>query len=100
VVDKCILRFAYSSSESKKPWDASQSMVLEHIQQITPYLIENSDVIYVMQAGFVGVWGEWYYTSNFIMSPIKQDDFAPRRAVLDALLLALPKDRMVAFALP
>lgn len=97
---KCILRFAYSSSESKKPWDAPQDIVLQHIQQLTPYLIENSDVIYVMQAGFVGVWGEWYYTSNFIMSPIKQDDFAPRRAVLDALLLALPKDRMVCVRTP
>lgn len=97
---KCILRFAYSSSENKKPWDAPQDIVLEHIQQLAPYLRENSDVIYVVQAGFVGVWGEWYYTSNFIMSPIKPDDFAPRRAVLDALLLALPKDRMICVRTP
>lgn len=97
---KCIVRFAYTSSESKKPWDAPQNIVLEHIQQLAPYLRENSDVIYVVQAGFVGVWGEWYYTSNFIMSPIKPDDFAPRRAVLDALLLALPKDRMICVRTP
>jgi hypothetical protein len=97
---KCILRFAYSSSENSKPWDAPQNIVLQHIQQITPYLIDYSDVISVMQAGFVGVWGEWYYTSNFIMSPYTQTDYAPRRAVLDALLLSLPKDRMICVRTP
>jgi len=97
---KCILRFAYSSSESSKPWDAPQNIVLQHIQQLTPYLIEYSDVICVMQAGFIGVWGEWYYTSNFIMSPTTQDDYAPRRAVLDALLFSLPKDRMICVRTP
>ena len=97
---KCILRFAYTPDESSKPWDAPQDIVLQHIQQLAPYLIEYSDIIYVMQAGFVGVWGEWYYTSNFIMSPTSQDDYAPRRAVLDALLLSLPKDRMICIRTP
>jgi len=97
---KCILRFAYSDSETKKPWDAPQDIVLQHIMQLAPYLIEYSDIIYVMQAGFVGVWGEWYYTSNFIMSPTTTDDYAPRRAVLDALLTALPKDRMICVRTP
>jgi len=97
---KCILRFAYTSDESNKPWDAPQDIVLQHIQQLAPYLIEYSDVIYVMQAGFVGIWGEWYYTSNFIMSPTTKDDYAPRRAVLDALLSSLPKDRMICVRTP
>ena len=97
---KCILRFAYTSSESDKPWDAPQDIVLQHIQQIAPYLIEYSDVISVVQAGFVGVWGEWYYTTNFIMSPYTQDEYAPRKAVLDALLLSLPKERMICVRTP
>lgn len=97
---KCILRFAYSDSETKKPWDAPQDIVLQHIQQLAPYLIEYSDIIYVMQAGFVGVWGEWYYTSNFVMSPSTTEDYAPRRAVLDALLTALPNDRMICVRTP
>jgi hypothetical protein len=97
---KCILRFAYTPDQNSKPWDAPQDIVLQHIQQLTPYLIEYSDIIYLMQAGFVGVWGEWYYTSNFIMSPSTQDDFAPRRAVLNALLSSLPKDRMICVRTP
>lgn len=97
---KCILRFAYTASESDEVWDAPQDLVLQQIQQLAPYLTEYSDVIYVMQAGFVGVWGEWYYTTNFIMNPSSDSDYAPRRAVLDALLQALPKDRMIAVRTP
>ncbi|HOO18707.1 MAG TPA: DUF4832 domain-containing protein [Paludibacteraceae bacterium] len=97
---KCVLRFAYSSSESEKPWDAPQDIVLNHIQQITPYLIEYSDVIYVMEAGFIGVWGEWYYTTHFNMTLTTPEDYAPRRAVLDALLQALPTERMICVRTP
>ncbi len=97
---KCVLRFAYVSSESDKPWDATQEIVLQHIQQVAPILQEYSDVIYVMEAGFVGVWGEWYYTSNFGMTLSTPQDYAPRRAVLDALLTALPQDRMICVRTP
>lgn len=97
---KCILRFAYSSSENDKPWDAPQDIVSEHIQQLAPYLKEYSDIIYVMQAGFIGVWGEWYYTTNFIMSPTSDSDYVPRRTVLNALLSALPKERMICVRTP
>ncbi len=97
---KCILRFAYTDSEGNKPWDATQEQVARHIEQITPYLQEYADVIYCMQAGFVGVWGEWYYTTNFNMNPSSDEDFAPRLAVLNDLLRALPQERMVAVRTP
>ena len=59
---KCILRFAYcdSDAESAKPWDAGEAVVMQHIAQLKPVFQEYADVIYVLQAGFVGVWGEWY----------------------------------------
>lgn len=97
---KCVLRFAYSSGESEKPWDAPQDIVLRHISQLKPYLQEYSDVIYVMEAGFVGVWGEWYYTANFNMTLTNPEDYAPRRSVLNALLDALPADRMICVRTP
>lgn len=97
---KCVLRFAYTSSENDKPWDASQEIVLQHIEQLKPILQKHSDVIYVMEAGFVGVWGEWYYTSNFGMTLTNPEDYAPRRTVLDALLAALPQERMICVRTP
>lgn len=97
---KCVLRFAYTNSESQKPWDAPQAQVLAHIGQLKPVLQEYGDVIYTMEAGFVGVWGEWYYTDNFVYQPSGDEDYAPRRAVLDALLDALPDDRMICVRTP
>lgn len=96
---KTILRFRYTNSESQKPWDPTEELVHEHIQQLALLLQEYSDVIYVLEAGFIGVWGEWYYTDNFIFGP-GEDEYGPRKGVLDALLEALPKNRMVAVRYP
>jgi len=97
---KCVLRFAYQNSESSKPWDAPVDVVLRHVEQLKPILQKNEDVIFVLQAGFVGVWGEWYYTENFIMNPSSDEDYEPRRRLTDALLAALPESRQVALRTP
>lgn len=99
---KCILRFAYcdSDAESAKPWDAEEPVVMQHIAQLKPLFREYADVIYVLQAGFVGVWGEWYYTDHFGFNPQTAEEFAPRRRVVEALLDALPENRMVALRTP
>lgn len=99
---KCILRFAYKNNESKenKPWDASPEWVLRHIEQIKPILQEYGDVIMVFQAGFVGVWGEWYYTDHFISGPKTPEEHALRKQVVDAMLEALPNDRQVGLRTP
>lgn len=99
---KAIVRFAYKSDNNviDKPWDASQEVVARHIEQVSPILMKNADVIYTVQAGFIGVWGEWYYTSHFHM-PISTDaQYADRRKVVDGLLKALPKDRQVELRTP
>lgn len=96
---KTVLRFAYTSSESQKPWDAPWELTKQHIQQLKPILEEYADIICVLEAGFVGVWGEWYYTDNYIYQP-SDDEYAPRREVLDELLKALPKERMICVRYP
>lgn len=97
---KCILRFAYKSSESDKPWDAEPAIVKRHIEQIKPLLQEYGDVILCLQAGFVGVWGEWYYTDNFYFAPSNPEQHKLRKDVVDALLDAMPADRQVALRTP
>lgn len=97
---KCIVRFAYSDSYSSGvQQDASKAQVLAHIQQLKPILTANADIIAVVQAGFIGTWGEWYYTSNFGQNPTT-NDFNNRREVLEALLNALPTSRMVQIRTP
>lgn len=99
---KCVLRFSYkdSAGEDDKPWDASPEWVARHIEQLTPIFREYGDVIMCLQAGFIGVWGEWYYTDNFVFNPKTEDDHALRKEVVDALLDAMPSDRTVALRTP
>ena len=92
---KCVLRFCYSNGfdEKDKPWDATPEQALRHIAQVKPLLQEYYDVIFVVQAGFIGSWGEWYYTENY-------GNNADRKAIVDALLDAIPADRQVELRTP
>ncbi len=96
---KAILRFSYTSDENQKPWDAPWHITEQHIAQLKPIFQEYADVICLLQAGFVGVWGEWYYTDNYVFQP-KKDQYEPRKKVLETLLEALPKERMVCVRYP
>jgi len=89
---KCVMRFTYSSSEHEP--DAPLNIILLHLEQLKPVLEKNADVIAVLQAGFIGAWGEWYYTSNNLNTP------AARTSILDKMLEALPERRMVQVRTP
>lgn len=97
---KCVLRFAYTNSDKKGPYEAPLDTILLHISQLKPILQENADVIFAMEAGFIGAWGEWYYTTHFKPNPATDADYAPRRQVLDALLDALPAERQICVRTP
>ena len=101
---KCILRFCYSNSDSAaaKPWDATPEQVHKHIDQLTPLIQEYYDVIMVVQAGFIGSWGEWYYTENFKDGKDGKGKLLiePCKALVDALLEAVPADRQIELRTP
>ena len=98
---KCVLRFAYKDYHSEKEeMDPEVDIVLNHVAQLKPYLQQNEDVIFVLQAGFVGAWGEWYYTSHFGFNPQKDSDYQPRKRLTDALLDALPASRQIQLRTP
>lgn len=104
---KALVRFGYFNGDfdcdnltTPKPWDATKAQVLKHIAQLKPILQENADVLLCVQAGFVGWWGEWYYTDHFGYQPTKDSDYEPRREVINALLDAVPASRQVAVRTP
>ncbi len=104
---RLILRYSYTISPNTacgqaacSPYgDAPKSRVLAHIAQLQPYLLANEDVIAVVQNGFIGVWGEQYYTDYFgdasVAGKLFNADWQNRIDVLDALLDATPSNRMV-----
>lgn len=89
---KCIVRFTYSAAIGEP--DAPLEIILRHIEQLTPILRKNRDVLAVMQAGFIGAWGEWHSSSHGNDSPEKM------RIVLFKLLDSLPNDRMIQVRTP
>ncbi len=114
---KMILRFAYTNTTKSgncgdeykicPPYgDAPLNIVLQHIRQLKPLLQKNADVIAVMQQGFVGIWGENYFTDYFGdastngVGKILDSNWLQRNEFLKALLDALPASRMVQVRTP
>lgn len=100
---KCILRFAYpqgtygkGSNESGK--DATLDIALAHLSQYKQHLKDNADVIYVVQAGIVGAWGEWYYSDNFGNQTSHMNE--KRKTLVDSLLKIVPEDRYIQLRTP
>lgn len=87
---KIILRFSYTFNEPKPHTDAPLNIVLSHIDQLEPLLQNNSDVIALMEGGFIGEWGEWHDSTSGLASTENM------RIILFRLLDALPKSRTVA----
>lgn len=111
---KIIPRFAYTITPNAgscgsficPPYgDAPKAIVLQHIGQIAPILEANKDVIAAVQMGFIGTWGENYYTDFFgdaSNAPFKLTDtnWNDRNEVLGALLAAVPAERTVQVRYP
>ncbi len=99
---KVIPRFAYNSGPIGAP-DAPLERMTAHIDQLTPVLRANADVIAFLEAGFAGAWGEWHSSTNGLFT---SGTGAPptvnekTRALTEALLNALPADRMIAIRCP
>lgn len=113
---KLIPRFVYTTKANTgdcgswicPPYgDASKAVVLRHIEQLKPLLQEHSDVIAVLQIGFIGTWGEQYYTDHFGdassyngQGKLLNKNWQDRNEVLQALLNSLPDTRMVQVRYP
>ena len=108
---KCILRFAYTKDDptarnEQPPFgDASREQILAHIEQLGPLLTQHADVIAILQAGFIGVWGEWYYTDHFVDNPaipwqVSESQQARRLEIVEALLAHVPETHQVAVRYP
>ena len=116
---KIIIRFAYTIApepsqdcEDKTacpPYgDAEKKWVLAHIKQLQPIFADYYDVIAVVQMGFIGIWGEQYYTDFFGDTSANGDqngklsskNWQDRIDVLNALLEAVPDARMIQVRYP
>ena len=98
---KVIPRFTYTEKDTPPYGDAPIEIVLAQIAQLKPVLQDNADIIFAVQAGFIGTWGEWYYTDYYSTSPgnISEEQMGWRRDIVHALLDAIPH-RMIQLRTP
>lgn len=88
--------------------DAPKTIVLNHISQLKPVLRDNADVIACVQLGFIGTWGEQYYSDFFgdasgnggQGNKLTDQNWKDRIEVIKALLDAVPVDRMIQLRYP
>ncbi|AHY47005.1 Hypothetical Protein RradSPS_1722 [Rubrobacter radiotolerans] len=112
---KLIPRFVYNwNVEDYDPSDTTVEWTLAHLDQLAPILRDNYDVISHMEAGFVGLYGEWHGSRNENegsgpgnpegrwRDPETGGTYSHRvlndnsRRIINYLLDALPKERMIA----
>lgn len=84
---KVIVRAAYGfTGRDYRADPEDMSRILGHIRQLGEVYRERRDVLYAVQAGFLGPWGEWH-GSNWGDPP----SLEARRAVLLGLLDVVPE---------
>ena len=91
---KALLRFAYER-DMGGPNGATLERIKEHMAQLKPIIQKNIDVIWVMQAGFVGAWGEWHSSKYHLES-----DQKTLAQILAGVLDILPPERMTQVRVP
>jgi len=94
---KVIIRPTYTD-EYITTVQPNKAMILNHIAQLAPVINANKDVIISVQGGFIGVYGEWYYTGGSTdsdtdgspefgdKSNISATQWLNRKDVVDAML--------------
>ena len=90
---KVIVRFSYSDRQGSRPQQPSKAQILSHISQLSPILNKNKDVIFSIQAGFIGTWGEWYYTNSTefgTKDDISDEQKENRKDIINAILSTTP----------
>jgi len=88
---KVLVRFSYTQSTSCTTCQPTKAQILSHIQQLLPVLNANKDVIFALQIGFIGAYGEWYYTNstefgNQSYTGYTNAQWQNRKEICDALL--------------
>ncbi len=102
---KMVVRFYYHKNSTPPYGDPKKEIILAHIQQLMPILKNNADVILAIQQGFIGAWGEQYYTDNFsqkgnVTASYSDQNWSDRNDILAALLKASAPSTMVQVRTP
>ena len=87
---KALWRFAYDRLAPGEQ-NYTADLIISHIDQLVPVFNQGMDVVYALQAGFIGSWGEWHSSKN----RLEFNKTATQMVVAKALFSLLPSDKKV-----
>jgi hypothetical protein len=77
---RLLIRFIYNFGPAGPgARDVPASLIASHIDQLAPILRQHRDLVFALQGGFIGTWGEWHSSTS------GNDNTASRKLVLDRL---------------
>lgn len=91
---KALLRFAYERTTDRTAGPTLDD-IRAHMAQLRPIVRQNADIIHVLQAGFVGAWGEWHSSAHGL-----ETDHAKLADIVASVLDMLPNGRMTQVRVP
>ena len=83
---RVLVRFIYQWDTPTPPLkDPPISVILSHIDQLAPILLKNRDLIFALEAGFIGNFGQWVYGngSGGTANGVGSDTPAAKKQLLD-----------------
>lgn len=94
VIPRPVYNYPDGEDDYRNAKDAPLNILLSHVRQIGEVYQSNEDVIYVIQGGFVGAWGEQHSSSN------GNDESGPMLQIREAMDLHFPKSRSITWRYP
>jgi uncharacterized protein (TIGR01370 family) len=63
---RLLIRFIYNFGPdgTLNGADVPAALISSHIDQIAPILLKHRDLVFALQAGFIGQWGEWHHSTT------------------------------------
>ena len=101
---KALLRFAYTHAmedfenniaiEKFKQQEPTPAQMVAHLKQLSPFIHNHKKQIHVLQAGMIGVWGEWHQDRRDLANAEDKriDGMYGETALLHALINNSPPD--------
>jgi hypothetical protein len=75
---RLLLRFTYNFGPiGPGSMDAPIDVIAQHLDQLAPIVLKHSDLIFALEAGFIGTWGEWHDSTH------GNDSASAHKVVLD-----------------
>jgi hypothetical protein len=97
---KVIYRFNYNWNHDINNEDAPIAVTLSHLEQLRPFFTANTDVLFAMEMGFIGFWGEMHSSTQGHTVPKTVGLSESGQSILRKALEVFPQERFVAVRYP